>query len=157
MDFTGIPKQLDVVIEKFDQDAALRSTTIKTSDRWTRLRQENLLTKPETSTLGSDEIKSEKDKAFDLLDALSRSGSLPIPYSELHVIVCVTHCFEKSVMETVIQDNINPIEKLEMSTLVVASTIHGVAAQSLIANGSDRTRLGAAFPALTEEAHQSAS
>jgi hypothetical protein len=150
IDFTRIPKTLDAVIEKFDEDCALRSTTIKTSENWTRQRQENLLTKAKTTTLSSEERKTEKDKAFDLLDALSRSGSLQIPFSELHVIVCVTHCFEKNVMETVIQDSINPVEKLEMSTLLVASTIHGVSAKNLISNGSDRARLSSCFPALIE-------
>jgi hypothetical protein len=148
LDFTGIPRLLDGAIEKFDADSALRSTTIKTGDKWTRLRQENLLTKPKMSNLYPEDIKSEKNKAFDLLDALSRSGSLPIPYSELHVVVCVTHCFDKSVMETVIQDNVNPIEKLEWSTLLLASTVHGVPACNLISNGNDRSRLATSFPAL---------
>jgi len=150
VDFTAIPKFLDKAIEKYDKDSALRSTTIKTSDRWSRCHQESLLSKPETTVLNSNDIKSEKDKAFDLLDALSRSGSLPIAYSDLHVIVCVTHCFEKMVMETVIEDNINPIEKLEMSTLLVASTIHGVPAQNLVADSNDRARLVSSFPALLE-------
>jgi hypothetical protein len=148
LDFTAIPKILDGVIEKHDKDSALRSTTIKTGERWTRCRQENLLTKFQTTTLIEETIKSEKDKAFDLLDALSRSGSLPIQYSDLHVIVCVTHRFEKNVMETVIQDNINPIEKLEMSTLLLASTIHGVSAEKLICDSNDRQRLATSFPTL---------
>jgi hypothetical protein len=144
-DFTSVPKLLDMAIEKYDTSSALRSTTIKTAEVWFRERQENLLTKPKVHTLHSDVIKSEKNKAFDLLDALSRSGSLSLPYSELHVIVCVTHCFEKNVMETVIQDNVNPIEKLEWSTLLLASIVHGVPASTLISN-NDRTRLAASFP-----------
>ena len=36
--------------------------------------QKSLLSKLTSSALGSTEQKSEKDKAFDLLDALSRSG-----------------------------------------------------------------------------------
>lgn len=150
LNFTAIPKLLDEAIEKYDVDSALRSTTIKTSDNWVRERQENLLTKAKVNTFCSADIKSEKNKAFDLLDALSRSGSLPVPYSELHVIVCVTHCFEKNVMETVIQDNVNPIEKLEWSTLLLASTVHGVPAKALISNSSDRLRLNASFPALLQ-------
>jgi hypothetical protein len=148
-DFTSVPKLLDMAIEKCDTGGALRSTTIKTAGVWFRERQENLLTKPSVHKLHSDVIKSEKNKAFDLLDALSRSGSLSLPYSELHVIVCVTHCFEKNVMETVIQDNVNPIEKLEWSTLLLASIVHGVPASTLISN-SDRTRLAASFPALLQ-------
>ena len=48
------------------------------------------------------------------------------------MMVAATHCFEKSLMMTVIQDNINPIEKLERSSLIVASTIHGAPAEALV-------------------------
>jgi hypothetical protein len=62
--------------------------------------------------------------------------------------VAVTHCFENDVMGTVIQDNINPIEKLEKSTLLIASTIHGVPAKKLIRGSADVQRLTNSFPAL---------
>merc|ERR1712007_359347 len=77
----------------------------------------------------------------DLLDALSRSGSLAIESSELHVIVAVTHCFEKDIIGTIIQDNINPIQKIESSTLLFASAIHGVDARDLIKDEADLNRL----------------
>ena len=60
------------------------SQIIKTGDRWTKKSQKSLLSKLTSSALGSTEQKSEKDKAFDLLDALSRSGALPIECAELH-------------------------------------------------------------------------
>ncbi len=125
-DFTRIPKMLNSVIEKSSSGSSLRSTTIKLSNTWQRSRQENLLSTPKTTFLESDDsIKMERNKAYDLLDALSRNGSLQIASSELHVIVAVTHCFEKDVMNSIVQDNINPIEKLEMSTLLVGSVIYG--------------------------------
>lgn len=132
VDFTLVPQILDTSVEEKGEGNALRSTTIKTGDDWTRNMQENLLTRPEKQTLNTEEIKKEKNKAFDLLDARSRSGSLPIAYSELHVIVAVTHCFDKDVMSTVVCDNVNPIEQLECSTLLLASTVHGVPARELI-------------------------
>jgi hypothetical protein len=98
--------------------------------------------------LGESDVKSEKNKAFDLMDALSRSGSLPILYSDLHVIICLTHCFEKDVMGTVVEDNINPIDRLELSTLLLGSTIHGMAPGELVSTGSERQRLESSFPAL---------
>jgi hypothetical protein len=58
------------------------------------------------------------------LIAISRSGALPIDTSELHIVIAVTHCFEKQIMETIIQDNVNPIEKVEKSFMMIASTIH---------------------------------
>jgi hypothetical protein len=147
-DFTAMPKALDASIEKYDRGSALRSTIIKTSERWSRCRQENLLTKAVMADLGESDVKSEKNKAFDLMDALSRSGSLPILYSDLHVIICLTHCFEKDVMGTVVEDNINPIDRLELSTLLLGSTIHGMAPGELVSTGSERQRLESSFPAL---------
>eukprot|EP00980_Cylindrotheca_fusiformis_P031715 scaffold26845_cov304-Cylindrotheca_fusiformis.AAC.1 len=79
-----MPKLLDSSIEKYDKDSALRSTKVKTSDTWTRCRQENLLTKAAKTSLDSSMVKTETNSAFDLLDALSRSGSLPLAYSDLH-------------------------------------------------------------------------
>jgi hypothetical protein len=150
VDFTSMPKLLDSSIEKYDKDSALRSTKIKTSDTWSRCRQENLLTKSVKTTLRSSVVKAETNSAFDLLDALSRSGSLPIAYSDLHVVLCVTHCFEKDVMDTVVQDNINPIERLELSTLLLGSTIHGTSPTQLIAEDTEKKRFESTFPLLLE-------
>ena len=151
LNFASLPKALEGSIEKYDKDSALRSTTIKANDQWSRNRQKNLLAKYVNASLDSTDIKSEKNKAFDLLDALSRSGSLPIKYSDLHVVLCVTHRFEKDMMDTIIQDNINPIERLELSTLLVGSTVYGTATlEELVAMEKDKERLRSSFPQLLE-------
>jgi hypothetical protein len=158
MDFTMVPKLLDRTIEVHDKDGALRLTTVETSkDGWTRDRQKTLLTKSEPHILTTTDIASEKSKAFDLLDALSRSGSLAISFSELHVVICATHSFEKNVMETVIENNINPIEKLEMSTLLMASTILDIPVRDLIRKEEERERLAVSFPRLLEDVSSSTS
>ncbi|EJK59016.1 hypothetical protein THAOC_20812 [Thalassiosira oceanica] len=146
VDFTLIPKQLDQSVERKGDAASLRSTTIKTSSNWTRNRQANLLSKPKKHGLDADEIRKEKAKAFDLLDALSRSGSLAIAHSELHVVVAMTHCFEKDLMGTVICDNVNPIEKLEGSTLLLASAVHGLSARELVRDANELQRLRMTVP-----------
>ncbi len=47
----------------------------------------------------------ERQKCFDLLDALTKSGALPIDYASLHVVIAATHCFDKTLMNTIIQGN----------------------------------------------------
>jgi len=51
---------------------------------------------------------------------------------------------------TVLQDNINPIAKVEKSSMMLASTIHGVPAPRLLASGRDVERLTASFPELMD-------
>jgi len=146
-DYTQVPKQMDEKFEKLDTDAALRPTIINPSKTWTKKAQESLLAKPKTSILGSDQQKTQKDAAFDLLDALTKSGALPLTHASLHVVVAATHCFDKSVTETIVQDNMNPIEKVERSSLIMASTIHQVTAAALI-NEAHQARVSSASPML---------
>jgi len=124
IDFTKVPKEMDRRFEELDEDGSLRPTIITTGNVWTKKSQKALLGNPETSSLRAEEQRSEKQKAFDLLDALTRSGALPIDHASLHVVLAATHCFDKTILETVIQENVSPIEKVERSTLIMASTIH---------------------------------
>ena len=150
-DFTLVPKVLDAKVEKFDANSSLKSTILKTGPVWERLRQEDLLSDPKSSRLFADDVRSEKNKAFDLLDALSRSGTLSIECAELHVVVAVSHCFENDLMGTIIQDNINPIDKVERSSLIVGSTIHDETCQVLLQSSAHIGRIGETFPALFAE------
>lgn len=97
--------------------------------------------------LGAAEQKAEKDAAFDLLDAVTMSGALPLSHATLHVVVAAIHCFDKTVTETVVQGNVNPIEKVERSMLAMASTVHQEPVLALI-NEVQRSRVCAAHPLL---------
>ena len=145
IDLTMIPKQLDSKFEMFGNDekygGALRSTTIKAGDCWSKKRKQNILSKLETIALPCDVQRTERQKAFDLLDALSRSGVVPMSHAELHVVIASTHCFDKSVVNTVIQDNINPIEKIERSHLLVASIVHNANMKELLSNEEELDRI----------------
>lgn len=97
----------------------------------------------------------------------SRSGLLPIIQSEIHVVVAATHTFDKSLMDTIIQKNVNPIgawhrefntrilfsisflEKLERSSLIMSSVIHGVTPDQLL-NSSQLERVTDQNPKLIE-------
>jgi hypothetical protein len=132
-DFTLIPKMLDAKLEIYDKDGSLRSTLIRAGTQWDRRRQDTILLPSVISSLEESEIESEKTKAMALLTAISRSGALPIDASELHVVVAVSHRFENDIMSTVIKENVNPIEKVEASLLLIASTIHNAPSSVLIA------------------------
>merc|ERR1719210_2353580 len=115
---------MDANFERLDCNGICRSTIISPSNTWTKRSQKALLAKPALTTLGSKEQKHEKDAAFDLLDALTKSGGLPIEHASLHIVVAATHCFDQTVTETVVQQNVNPIDKVERSTLIMAGTVH---------------------------------
>merc|ERR1719361_1429526 len=109
--------------------------------------QKALLASPTTSALDTSDQAKEKDAAFDLLDALTKSGALPIEHASLDVVVVATHCFDKTVTETVVQDNVNPIEKVERSMLIMASTVHQRPVAALIQE-EQRERVAGASPTL---------
>lgn len=134
VDYTRIPADLDRRFEEIDEDSALRPTIINPGEVWTRTAQKGLLSAATTSSLHAKEQRAEKNRAFDLLDALSKSGALPIEHASLHVVIAATHCFDKTLVDTVIEDNVNPIEKVERSVMIVATTVHGRPAAELLAD-----------------------
>jgi hypothetical protein len=149
MDYTKLPAELDRRFERFDEDGALRPTIIQTSDPWSRTRQKSLLGEAETEELDEDDQEREKNRAFDLLDALTRSGELSIEHASLHVILAATHRFDLTLLDTVIQKNVNPIEKVERSLLIMGTTIHRQPARELLAD-EHRARFFALAPKLDE-------
>jgi hypothetical protein len=131
-DYTQIPELLDARFEELDAEGSLRPTIIGPSDSWSKQSLPSLLATPVTRSLGRHELESEKNSAFDLIDALSRSGCLPFDQASLHVVLGATHCFDKTITDTVIQDNVNPVEKLERSLLIIGTTILEKPAKELI-------------------------
>jgi hypothetical protein len=138
---------MDQAFEAYDQDSALRPTIINTGSEWRKKTQKALLASPTESSLDADLQKEERNSAIDLLDALSRSGALDIPSADLHIILAATHCFTKTVVDTVIEDNVDPIEKIERSTIIMASTIHNAKPVDMVKD-KHIERLATATPAL---------
>ncbi len=99
---------------------------------WQKKAQKALLAPLVSTTLEVEEQGVERNRAYDLLDSLTRSGCLPVDRASLHVVVGSTHCFEQTLIDTVIKDNINPIEKLERSTLIISHVVHGAQAVDMI-------------------------
>lgn len=134
-DVTKLPALLDASFDKYDEDNSLHSTIIKPGNPWKKKFLKSLLSKPEETTLDLEDLRKEKNATFDLLDALTRSGNLAVNDASLHVMLAATHCFDETLVDTVIQQNVNPIEKVERSTLIVASTLHEKPASELVRPG----------------------
>jgi hypothetical protein len=147
VDYTSYPSLLDRRYEELDPDSALRPTIISPGDRWTKKSFKSLMAAGESKDLHADDQNAEKLAAFDLLDALTRSGALVMEDASLHVVIAATHCFDKSLMDTVVQGNVNPIERVERSALIMASTIHGMPSSELVA-GSELPRVLSHSPQL---------
>ena len=149
-DLTRLPGALDAQYDAHDPDRALRAAILLPAGPWTRRSRSALLARaPVISTLGEHEQASARSAAFDLLDALSRSGALSLPHASLHVIVGASHRFDKSLMDTVVQDSINPIARVELSLVLIASTLHGLPPSALVTPEA-LLRLAAASPSLMQ-------
>ncbi len=131
-DYTKVPKEMDARFEKFASDSSLRPSIIKVSDCWQKLSKPGLLAPETKNVLWPEQQKQHKDAAFDLLDAITKSGALPLTHASLHIVIASTHCFDKTVTETVIQDNLNPIDRVARSTLIMASTVHQQPVKSIV-------------------------
>jgi hypothetical protein len=146
-DYTQIPGELDRRFERLDTDGALRATIINPGDPWTHTAHKGLIGTTRTASLHGAEQRTQKNRAFDLIDALSKSGALAIDDTSLHVVIAATHCFDRTLLDTVIQDNVNPIEKVERSLMIVGTTIHGLPAPAILAD-DQRERFLATTPQL---------
>jgi hypothetical protein len=134
VDYTAIPRELDRKLDLLDQDSTLRPTILNLGKTWSREARESLLSEAVEASLSSKQQETERNKAFDLLDALSKSGALMIDDASLHVVIAATHSFDKTLLETVIQQNVNPVEKVERSLMILASTIHRQPVADLLAD-----------------------
>jgi len=131
-DYTKIPQLLETKFKVFDEDNTLRPTIINVGEIWSKDSYATLLSKKATTTLFAEGQETACARAFDLLDALSRSGGNPLQEVSLHTIIVSSHCFDKTLIDTVIQDNVNPIEKVERSNLILATTIQDKPAKELV-------------------------
>lgn len=121
-----IPAELDRRLEQEDGANAVRPTIIKAGETWTKQSEPSLLASaPQTRELGAEQLRQERHRAFELLDALTRSGALVVHEASLHVLVAATHTFDASLVDTVVQHNLNPLAQVERSSLIMASSVGG--------------------------------
>jgi hypothetical protein len=129
-----IPRKLNEKLKSLQNNTPLQPTAVKTGDVWMQKKSLNARAAAAggpAKDIGSTDQEVNTKKAMNLLDALSRSGSLPIQFAQVHAIVGVTHCFQNTLMDTLVLDNVDPIKKLTESTLLLASVIHDTSVDSL--------------------------
>jgi len=141
MDFTQYPQLLEKQLELHGGGGAVRPTIINVGDFWTKQASPSLLLPPTTTYLDQDAQIREKTACFELLDALSKSGALVMDHAELHVIIAATHSFDKTLMDVAIQDNVNPIESVERTTLILAAAMHGLSSAKELVTAAQSERL----------------
>lgn len=147
VDYTHLAKELDQRLEVLDESGSVRPTIITPADSWLKRSQALPAAGPQKTTLQGESLKREKDKAFDLLEALSLSGARSLDHTALHIVLAATHCFDKTVLDTVIEDSVNPIEHAECSELILGSTIHRVT-PGVMVRPEELDRLTRALPKL---------
>eukprot|EP00750_Incisomonas_marina_P027742 INCI6230.4.p1 GENE.INCI6230.4~~INCI6230.4.p1 ORF type:complete len:656 (-),score=147.96 INCI6230.4:38-2005(-) len=125
VDYTRLPHELNAAFDKQDLFDCLRPTKMAAGETWSKTEQDGLLSKPKSRSLSQESQRNERERAFDLLDALSRSGSLPLVGCSLHVMVAATHCFDRGLMATLVRDNVDPIARAEHSELIMANALFG--------------------------------
>ncbi|MDP2434882.1 MAG: hypothetical protein Q8P67_04000, partial [archaeon] len=145
-DYSKIPSELDQKYDQLDEDSAVRAAIINLGSDW-ELQSQTILSERTTKTLTDDLQREQRNRAYDLLDALSRSGSLDIDAASLHIVLAASHSFDKSLINTVVQDNINPVAKLERSSLIAAATIQKAPVLSLVTE-EHVDRISQTLPAL---------
>mmetsp|Transcript_21314 Transcript_21314/g.66852 ORF Transcript_21314/g.66852 Transcript_21314/m.66852 type:complete len:916 (+) Transcript_21314:156-2903(+) len=122
-DLTSLPKRLDENFKVLDTDSQLRPTTIKPQTPWMKRYKKSILAEPATVSLDQPALDRERARAFDLLDALTRSGALPLESTSLHVLVAATHAFDRTITDTLVVDNVDVVVKAERASLIIASTL----------------------------------
>ena len=74
-----------------------------------------------------------RSAAFDLLDALSRGGAVPLRRAAVHVLLGTVISFEDSLMDTILTRNINPIDRAERATLALMEAVYNKPLGNLVA------------------------
>jgi hypothetical protein len=124
VEWTRFPSALDAICDATGSvGASIRPTLVRVGDDWTRSQASLLSQETVSQPFTASDQKRARDDAFHVLDTLSRSGLLTLTDAEMHVVLAATHNFERSLIDTVVQQNIDPIGKLVDSMRLVSDTL----------------------------------
>jgi hypothetical protein len=132
IDYTQIPSSIDRSFESWGVNSVRPVIIHIKQSGGVKRNQKSLLAKPVSNSI---DFAAEKKKAFDLLDALTKSGAITVDHASLHIIVAASQCFQSTLFDSIVSNNTNPIEKVERSTLIMASTVFQQPFQSIVQEG----------------------
>ena len=121
--FMKIPEILDETFKDGNDHAVLVNLSKIWEKRTTEFFIEDEVS--EKSLLECDQ-EDERNSCFDLLDALTKSGTISISDATLQILIINNHAFDKNLIKTVIEDNLNPIESIKKSLFTLAKVLHNV-------------------------------
>ena len=129
------PLTTDKLEKAFDSNRitsdAVRPTILKLGS-WRRTSQDGLLSKPVAHSLSAEDTVSEHQKTLGFLDCLTRSGEIAVDNGSLHIFIASTHCFDKTLVNSIVQENKNPIEDVEAASLIMNTLVHNVPHQQIL-------------------------
>lgn len=129
---TTLAKALDARFLVGDVANALRPTILSIGDAWTRTRALSFLEKPTTAPMAKTTQDSEKKAALQLLDILTEAGGVSVMSASLHFVLGATHNFADSVMSSVVDGNMNVLQDVTRSILMVSEVLTGLAGTQLV-------------------------
>ena len=122
---SSLPGILQETLERECEGVCVRPTGIIVGN-CSQTSQKGLLGKPISSSLSNSDLMNKKYSTLRLLSYLTKHGVVPIQYSTMHVFMATTHRFDKTLMNVLVQDNINPITLVERSAQLIAAAIHNI-------------------------------
>jgi hypothetical protein len=123
-----IGSKLNSMLDRADCSSINQTViSVAAAESWTRQDWgDGFLAQCRETALGSELQRAEKNKVFDFLEVISNGGISPFEEgAALHVIVAAVHSYQQSIVETVVQENKDPISEMEREWDVFTSVIGG--------------------------------
>jgi hypothetical protein len=112
-DVTLLPHLLETELDKISSGSPVRFNIVTIGKEWRKRKRGKNIQNAESVVIGRHDQEKERQKCFDLLDSLSRSGNLPIGDATFHVFLSASHCIDETLLDLITKENVNPIERAE--------------------------------------------
>eukprot|EP01060_Flectonema_neradi_P010865 TRINITY_DN1793_c2_g1_i2.p1 TRINITY_DN1793_c2_g1~~TRINITY_DN1793_c2_g1_i2.p1 ORF type:complete len:890 (+),score=147.47 TRINITY_DN1793_c2_g1_i2:152-2821(+) len=127
-DYSSIPAKLEKRFAEITTPGSNVRPVIITPDPsgWSQSTHPSILstTPPPLKKLLQSDIKRAKQSAFDLIDAITKSGSVPLCETSLHVLFGFNNNWNDGVIQSAAKHNINPLNAGTETIVEVINVLH---------------------------------